>query len=59
MCTSMVITRILSKDEFGIWSYALNIYSYLSLVSGAGLATGALQFGTENNKSKKSYVIFK
>ncbi len=58
MCTSMIVTRVLTKDDYGIWSYALNIYSYLTLVSGAGLATGALQFGTENYNNKKSYMFF-
>ena len=41
MCTSMVITRILTKNEYGLWSYILNVFSYLSLMSGAGLSSGA------------------
>ena len=59
MCTSMVITRILTKNEYGLWSYILNVFSYLSLMSGAGLSSGALQFGTENHGNSRAYVFFK
>ena len=48
MLSNMVITRMLTKDEYGIWSYVLNIYSYAHLAMGLGLAAGALQFGAEN-----------
>lgn len=59
MLSLMVITRLLSQVEYGIWSYALNIYSYLLLITGFGLLTGALQFGTECNGRERAYGYFK
>lgn len=48
MLCNMVIVRMLTKETYGIWSYALNIYSYAHLIMGFGLVAGALQFGAEN-----------
>lgn len=48
MMSNMVLTRMLIKNEYGIISYAGNMYSYATLITGLGLAVGALQFGTEN-----------
>ena len=59
MISSMVITRLLTTNDYGVWSYVLNIYSYLLLVSGFGLISGALQFGTENKGEGKAYRFFK
>ena len=59
MLSTMILTRILTKDEYGVWGYALNIYSYLIIASGFGLTSGALQFGTENHGSPKAYNYFK
>jgi len=60
MLSNMVITRLLSQFQFGVWSYALNIYSYLELITGFGLAEGAYQFSAENHGTSKefSYVKF-
>jgi len=55
----MVITRLLSQNDYGIWSYVLNMYSYLGLITGFGLISGALQFGTENKGVGKAYNYFK
>ena len=59
MLSSMVITRLLTTSDYGVWSYSLNVFSYLSLITGLGLVAGALQFGTENNGNKKAYSYFK
>ena len=59
MISSMIITRLLTQAEYGIWSYTLNIYSYLTLVTGFGLISGALQFGTENHGKGDAYKYFK
>lgn len=60
MLSNMVITRLLSQYQFGVWSYALNIYSYLELITGFGLAEGAYQFSAENHGTDRefSYVKF-
>ncbi len=48
MLCSMILTRMLTQNEYGILSYAGNVYSYANLISGFGLAAGALQFGMES-----------
>lgn len=57
--TTMVVTRVLTTTDYGIWSYTLNIYSYLGLISGLGLMSGCGQFGTENKGVGKAYSYFK
>lgn len=59
MVSTMIITRLLTPDEYGQWTYALNIYSYLLLISGFGLISGALQFGTENRGEGKAFAFFR
>ena len=58
LLSSMVITRLLSTTDYGIWSYVLNIYSYLTLITGFGLISGALQFGAENKGGGKAYSFY-
>ena len=59
MGSNMIVTRLLTKGDFGILSYVLNIYAYFGLVSGFGLSNGALQFGTESKGSDKEFGFFK
>lgn len=59
MISNMIITRILTKGEFGLWSYILNIYSYASLITGLGLASGAFLFGVENRDTGREYAFFR
>lgn len=57
--STMVLARVLTTEEYGVWSYALNIYSYFSLITGLGLATGALQFGAEENGNNKAFSFYR
>ena len=59
LISNMALTRLLTKEEYGIWSYVTNIYMYLHLVNGFGLSGGALQFAIENRDSRKKYEYFK
>jgi len=45
---NMVLVRVLAKDEYGIFTYAWNIYNILFLLNGLGTPAGALQLGSEN-----------
>ena len=45
--TNIAIVWFLSKDSYGIFSYANNIYSFASLVTGFGLLSGMFQLCTE------------
>lgn len=58
LISSMAITRILSTTDYGTWSYAQNLYSYLTLITGFGLISGVLQFGAENKGEGKAYSFF-
>ena len=57
--SNMVITRVLSTSDYGTWSYVLNQYTYLSIVSALGLLYGALQFGTEHKGKEKAFTYFR
>lgn len=59
MVSSMAITRLLSQSDYGLWSYVLNIYSYLTLFTGFGLMSGAFQFGAENKGREEEFQFFK
>lgn len=59
MGSNMIITRLLTKSDFGVLSYVLNIYAYFGMITGFGLLSGALQFGTENKGTEKEYSIFR
>ena len=44
----IILVRILSKSDYGIYSYVHNCYSMLFLLNDFGIATAALQYLTEN-----------
>ena len=43
----ILIVRVISKEEYGIFSYASNIYSMLMLLSGFGIVSAILQVASE------------
>lgn len=45
--SAIVLVRIISKDEYGVFSYAWNIYSFILLLSGLGITSGVLQLCSE------------
>lgn len=59
MVSNMVITRMLTKPEYGIWSYVLNVYSYIGLLTGLGLLSGAFQFGAENRGKEEEFQYYR
>ena len=52
--SNVVLVRILSKSEYGIFTYSWNIYSILLLLNGLGIESGVLQVCSEwgNDKEK-------
>ena len=57
---SIVVVRILTKEEYGLVSYIENIYNYALIFSGFGLSYAILRYvvlGT-NNKEKKQYFDY-
>ncbi len=47
--TSVVLVRILSKTEYGVFTYAWNIYSILILFNGMGIESAVLQLSSEKS----------
>lgn len=59
MLNNMILTRILTGYEYGIWTYILNIYSYLIMIAGLGLSAGAFQFGAEARGTAEEFAFYK
>lgn len=58
LINNVLVTRLLSVQEYGLWSFVQNQYSYLVLISGFGLLSGAFQFGTENRNQKEEFEYY-
>ena len=57
---SIVIVRILSKESYGLFSFAYNKVSIVMVLSGFGITSGILQFCSESvsDEKKKGYYKF-
>lgn len=55
----VVLVRILSKSDYGQYSYIHNCFSMLFLLNDFGISTATLQYLTENaeNKEKQSAIL--
>lgn len=51
--SSVVLVRILSKTEYGAFTYAWNIFSMVLLLNGFGMETGVLQICSERSGDEK------
>ena len=56
--SSTLLVWILTKEEYGVFSYAWNIYHFLLLINGLGLTVGALQLCSENPDEEYCNLIF-
>lgn len=57
--STIIIVRILTKIEYGIYSYIQNILSFFLLTSGLGVTSGYLQYGSKHWKEDSRYSYFK
>lgn len=57
---SVVIVRVITKEAFGMWSYANNILSFFLLIEGLGVVSGLLQFASaaKDKEEKLSYLKY-
>lgn len=55
---SIVIVRLLSKTDFGLLSYAENIYSYIYIFAGFGLANAILRYLVLAPDKEKRKIYF-
>ncbi len=54
--SNIIVVRIISKVDFGIYTYALNIVSFVLLVSGIGLVSGTFQLCSEKKEEEKESI---
>ena len=47
--SSVVLVRILSKSEYGVFTYAWNIYTIVLITNGMGIESGVLQLSSEHS----------
>lgn len=47
--STMILVRILSKTEYGAYTYALNIFGLVTIVNGMGIDSGVLQLTSEHS----------
>lgn len=57
--SSVVVARLVDKNEYGVWSYAYNIYSLILLFDGLGVASGVLQYCAREKDEKRSLFILR
>lgn len=59
--SGIILVRLLSKGDYGIYSYAYNIITIFLLFNGLGMNSGMLQFGSElfNRDDKQKKSIFR
>ena len=50
--TGILLVRLLTKSDFGLYSYATSILNIFLLFSGMGAASGILQFTSKNHIDK-------
>lgn len=51
--SNIILVRILSKADYGIYSYAYNIVAFILIAAGLGIPSGLLQILSENFNNKK------
>lgn len=59
MVSSIVVARLVDKTEYAYVSYADNLYTYIGLVAGLGLASALLKFCASNNSSGRDISFVK
>lgn len=57
--SSMAIVRLIDKKEYACLTYSDNIYSYITLLSGLGMASALLKYcSSDNDEKNKAYIFF-
>lgn len=54
----VVIVRVLSKSDYGIYTYVINCYGILMLVGDLGCSVSAMQYCNENYKDNLKFDAF-
>lgn len=56
--TVLFLTNIISKNEYGAFSYAHNTMSFALLLEGLGVTSGILQYSSVEKENRGKYVFF-
>lgn len=56
---AILLVRILSKGEYGVYAYVQNILSFFLLLNGLGVVSGLLQYGSVHRNTPLMYAFFK
>lgn len=57
--STWVIVRIVSKAEYGVYSYSYNLYSFFLILSGLGIMSAFLQLGSETEDANKKNLLYR
>ncbi|MBQ7172000.1 MAG: oligosaccharide flippase family protein [Clostridia bacterium] len=56
--SGIILVRIISKSEYGVFSYANNTLSFFLLAGGLGATFGVLQMGSEESDTSRKKAIY-
>lgn len=56
--TNIFIINMISKNSYGVYTYANNIVSFFLLVRGLGLCSGLIQFASEQEEKTEKQKIY-
>lgn len=54
--STLILVRVISKPEYGVFTYAWNIYSIMILLSGFGIVSGVMQICSENQSDPAKHM---
>ena len=57
--SGILLARILTKSEYGVYSYANTLMGFFLLVSGFGMVSGLLQVGSEQKQEEKKLGLYR
>ena len=57
--TNIGLVRILSKNDFGVFSAAFNVFSIVYLFSGFGITSGMLYFCSQKRSEESKAAFYK
>lgn len=59
-CGGILLVRVLTKEEMGIYSYSENILALFLIINGFGMPEGLLQYGSRYNsiEDQNSYIKY-
>lgn len=57
--SGMILVRVLSKSDYGAYSYALNIINYFILINGLGSSSCVVQFCVEQNDEQRAEEAYR